>query len=181
MRLNFREYISNLDIFEWMKQFWVLFMNDCMWAIFHSKKLMRIMVNHQIHNTHTIIGTVQARLEDLKHNASEFNRITLRLSRKARYACLILCCVWEFTTPLQTKHGRRNFPKNTTRQHQHNYFRWKKFKHSWIPRNGPISKRRIIFMSMFDDMEYWITDNQQTCLANATQVVEHAKQFNSCH
>ena len=167
MCLNFREYINNLDIFGWMTQFGVLFMNDCMWAIFHSKKSWEMW---WIIRTQTIIGTVRARLEDLKHNASELNRIKLWQNRKARYACLKPCCVWEFTAPLQTKHGRLNFPKYTTRQHQRNYFRWKKFKHSWIPRKGVISKRRIIFMSIFDDIEYWIKDNKQTCLANATEL-----------
>ena len=34
---------------------------------------------------------------------------------------------------------------------------------------------------MFNDVEYWIKDHQQTCLANATEFTEYAKQFKLGH
>ena len=38
-----------------------------------------------------------------------------------------------------------------------------------------------ICMSTFNDIEHWIEDNQQTCLANATEVTAYAKQFQLGH
>ena len=38
-------------------------------------------------------------------------------------------------------------------------------------------KVRIIFMSMFKVIEYCLKDDQQTCVANVTEVTEYAKQF----
>ena len=38
-----------------------------------------------------------------------------------------------------------------------------------------------MFVSMFNEIEYWIKDNQQTCLANATGVTKFAKQFKLSH
>ena len=55
-------------------------------------------------------------------------------------------------------------------------------KHSWDPQHRVISKKgRIIFMSTFNDIEYWVKDNQQECLANATDSTEYAKQFKLGH
>ena len=42
-------------------------------------------------------------------------------------------------------------------------------------------KRRPLFMSMFNDIGWWKNDNEQTCLASATEVTEHAKQFKLSH
>ena len=38
-------------------------------------------------------------------------------------------------------------------------------------------KRRIIFMSMFNDIIWWTKDNEQECIANATLVSLFAKRF----
>ena len=38
-------------------------------------------------------------------------------------------------------------------------------------------KGRIIFMSMFNNIERWTKDDQQKCLAKAREVTEYAKQF----
>ena len=55
-------------------------MKDCMWLVFSLSedgvKVKRILVNHQIHNTQTIIETVQARLQDLTTVAAEFYGIS---------------------------------------------------------------------------------------------------------
>ena len=42
-------------------------------------------------------------------------------------------------------------------------------------------KCRILFVSMFNDVECRIKDHQQTCLANATEFTEYAKQFELGH
>ena len=55
------------------------------------------------------------------------------------------------------------------------------FRHSWDPRNRVISKGRIIFMSMLIDIEYMIKNNQQPCLAHATEVTEYLNQFKLGH
>ena len=34
---------------------------------------------------------------------------------------------------------------------------------------------------MFDDIEWWTTDSEQTCIANATEVTEYTKQFKLGH
>ena len=43
------------------------------------------------------------------------------------------------------------------------------------------SKKRITFMSMFNDIEYWIKDSEETCLANGKEVTEYARQLRFCH
>ena len=36
-------------------------------------------------------------------------------------------------------------------------------------------------MSMFNNIEYWTENNEQTCLANAAEVTEYAKAFELGH
>ena len=60
---------------------WSMFKNDCMWSVFcaseESEKFQgKILVDHQIHKTHTIIETVQARLQDLTNVATEIDGIS---------------------------------------------------------------------------------------------------------
>ena len=43
------------------------------------------------------------------------------------------------------------------------------------------TKGRTRFMSIFSGIEHWIKDNQQKCLANATEVTEYAKHFKLSH
>ena len=57
-------------------------MNDCMWAFFHlsaeGDTFKKMLVNHQLHKTQTILETVQARLQDLTNVAADIygaNRI----------------------------------------------------------------------------------------------------------
>ena len=40
---------------------------------------------------------------------------------------------------------------------------------------------RITFMPLLNDIEWWTKDTEQTCLANATEVTEYAKQFKLGH
>ena len=53
-----------------------MFMNDCMWAVFclseEGETFERVLVNHQIHKTQTIVDTVQARLQDVTNVAAKF-------------------------------------------------------------------------------------------------------------
>ena len=42
-------------------------------------------------------------------------------------------------------------------------------------------KKRITFISMFNDIEYWIKDTEETCLADGKEVTENARQLRFCH
>ena len=57
-----------------------MFMNYCMWAVFYpseeDEKIKKILVNHQIRKTQTIIETVQAKYRDLTNVAAEFYAIS---------------------------------------------------------------------------------------------------------
>ena len=53
-----------------------------------------------------------------------------------------------------------------------------KSKSSWPNGSDPSQfKRRIIFMSMFDDIKWGSEDNERECIANATLVTLFAKRF----
>ena len=64
-------------------------MNGFMWAVFYlseeGEQIKRIVVDHQIRKTQTIIETVQTRLEGVKNNASEFDGITLWQNWETRW------------------------------------------------------------------------------------------------
>ena len=57
-----------------------MFMNDSEWAVFYLReegdRLKIILVNHQIHQTWTIIETVRAGLQDFTNVAAECNGIS---------------------------------------------------------------------------------------------------------
>ena len=109
-----------------------------------------------------------------------------------------LYCVCEKSTALQTKHGRKNWtrrnsltsmisPGRPVQFHSHIFFR---------PHSDPNHKRNSFILGIhrtviskeescscrcLNDIEGWMKDNQQTCIANATEFTEHAKQFEFGH
>ena len=160
MCLKFRECISNLGIFEWMKQFGV-----CSWTIVcgpcFAQKVMRNVVNHPFHKTQTIIGTVrgQAARPQTQCLIILSNYIKAESECKTCMIETVLCVgeawasklskVWDPTTSI------------------HNCVRWKKFKHSWIPRKGMISKKNHIHV---DVRRHGILDRRQVISKHVSQM-----------
>ena len=120
-------------------------------------------------------------------------------STEKRRTCILKLCIVcrKKTTPLQTRHGRQSSVKYGTRRHSgqvwcqwqsdaillahcsgHTALRIVREIQRFLEPTKPCDfKGRIIFMSILNDIERWIKDNWQTCLANATELTEYAKQF----
>ena len=141
------------------------FMNDCMWAVFYLSEegdtRERILVNHQIHRTQTIIETAHARPQDLTNVAAEFSAISFGKIGKQNPGIIFLDSsvgnnaiplqawatrlseVWDPTT-FMDKYDITGRPNSTGTcfQATQRSESWDKFKHSWDPRNRVISRNR---------------------------------------